>query len=71
LIQPDETPSIVYFEKRPTLYFMASWPKNGYTFEIDYSLIKAENKITQQELSEYIFHPDRIRRLGIEYLEQI
>uniref|UniRef100_A0A6C0AZQ1 RING-type domain-containing protein n=1 Tax=viral metagenome TaxID=1070528 RepID=A0A6C0AZQ1_9ZZZZ len=67
LLLKDE-PSKVYFEKYGTNW-MAKWPKRKYTIELDYNSIKSANRISQQELAEYIFHPDRVRRFGIEYLD--
>jgi hypothetical protein len=48
---------------------MANWPKRNYTIELDYNSIKSANRISQQELAEYIFHPERVRRLGMDYLD--
>jgi len=63
-----DEPSKVYFEKYGT-HFMAHWPKTNYTIDLDYNSIKSANKISQQELAEYIFHPERVRRLGMDYLD--
>jgi hypothetical protein len=65
----DDRPSKVYFEKYNHDSFMGAYPKKLYTFEIDYNSIKSENEISQQELAEYIFHPDRVRRFGVELLD--
>jgi imidazoleglycerol phosphate synthase glutamine amidotransferase subunit HisH len=63
-----DEPSKVYFEKYGTNW-MANWPKRNYTIELDYNSIKSTNQISQQELAEYIFHPERVRRLGMDYLD--
>ncbi len=64
---PDQIPKKVYFQQRN----WARWyPNTRYTFEIDYQLLEQQNKIKTQELVEYIYHPKRIARLGIEYLDQ-
>jgi len=69
LLYPNENPSIVYYEKYLTRSFLANFPMTGYTFEIDYPTIKDENNIKLQDLVEYIFHPDRVKRMGIEFLD--
>lgn len=64
---PEQTPKVVYFQQRNwTRYY----PNTHYTFEIDYQLIKNSNKIKTRELVEYLYHPKRVARLGIEYLDQ-
>ena len=69
LINPDEIPTVVYFFK--TNYYIES-RKNSYVFKIDYTLIKNENEIFNKELVEYVFKPDRVKRLGCwEYLDSL
>ena len=46
--------------------------KNFYRFMIDYSFIKNKNDNLHKELIEFMFHPDRVRRLGgLDYIEQL
>ena len=45
---------------------------NYYIFKIDYPMIRLNNEDLFRELVEYVFHPNRIMRLGgADYLEQI
>jgi len=65
----DILPSKVYFQKWK---FENRFPTTCFTFEIDYDLIKKQNESIFKELVEYVFHPDRVKRLGMwEYLESM
>jgi hypothetical protein len=70
LIEPDDEPEIVYFLKVNDFFTIQR--NNFYIFKIDYQVIKQQNSAFFKELVEYVFHPQRIKRLGgMEYLSMI
>ena len=72
LIFPDEVPDIVFFFKIDYLDDSTFLRKNFYRFMIDYNFIKNKNNNLHKELIEFMFHPDRVRRLGgLDYIEQL
>jgi hypothetical protein len=64
---PDDVPKVVYFQER---HWSRWFPNTFYTFDIDYNLLSQQNQITSKELIEYIYHPTRVARLGIEFLDR-
>jgi hypothetical protein len=72
LLHPDDIPSKVYFEKYKipnNQSLIINYSKNLYSFEIDYPLLKKQNESFHKELVEYMYHPKRVEKLGIDYLD--
>jgi hypothetical protein len=63
--------SFVWNMLEPETFHIAE-PTTYYIFKIDYPTIRLNNEELFKELVEYVFHPNRVLRLGgHEYLEHI
>lgn len=68
----EHEPLIVFFHRVHLLDPSTFNLRNNYIFKIDYEIIRLNNEDLFKELVEYVFHPNRIMRLGgADYLEQI